>query len=278
MPVLVSSIGHAYEPCVVTVTPRMALSYAAAVGLSGSSYFDDAAAHFCAPPTWCVAAEWMLSGNPDNRRALGVTDDERVRAVHARQDTRFGDPIRVGDELVVSGRVDGVGATPAGARVTSVFELRRRDDMAAVARSEVDTIYRNVETDAGPVAPSEPFSFEPDHAIEKKIVFSEAFSHVYSECSGIWNPIHTERRVALAAGLPGVIVHGSALWAAVHVALDRDDVRIRRLAGRFSSMVMPGDALRLRLVGDYGEGFRFDVVNAQGRTVMSRGVADFDRR
>jgi acyl dehydratase len=150
--------------------------------------------------------------------------------------------------------------------------------MAAVARSEVDTIYRNVETDAGPVAPSEPFSFEPDHAIEKTIVFSEAFSHVYSECSGIWNPIHTERRAALAAGLPGVIVHGSALWAAVHVALDRDDVRIRRLAGRFSSMVMPGDALRMRLVGDYGEGFRFDVVNAQGRTVLSRGVADFDRR
>jgi acyl dehydratase len=37
--------------------------------------------------------------------------------------------------------------------------------------------------------------------------------HVHSECAGVWNPIHTERAVALAAGLPDIILHDTATWA-----------------------------------------------------------------
>ena len=45
-------------------------------------------------------------------------------------------------------------------------------------------------------------------------------AHVYTECAHIWNPVHTDRAVALAAGLPDLILHGSALVAlAVTVVL-----------------------------------------------------------
>src|SRR5215831_17990681 len=38
-------------------------------------------------------------------------------------------------------------------------------------------------------------------------------AHVYSECARIWNAIHTDRAAALAAGLPDIILHGTATLA-----------------------------------------------------------------
>ena len=55
--------------------------------------------------------------------------------------------------------------------------------------------------------------------------------HVYTECADIWNPIHTERKVALAAGLPDIILHGSAniliaLREVINRSLDGDPTRV----------------------------------------------------
>src|SRR6185436_4298785 len=64
-------------------------------------------------------------------------------------------------------------------------------------------------------------------------------AHVYTECARIWNPIHTDRKVALAAGLPDIILHGTATLAlAVSRLVDHylgaDPTRVTRLGGRFT--------------------------------------------
>ena len=38
-------------------------------------------------------------------------------------------------------------------------------------------------------------------------------AHVYSECARIWNPIHTDKKVARQAGLPDILLHGTASLA-----------------------------------------------------------------
>ena len=38
-------------------------------------------------------------------------------------------------------------------------------------------------------------------------------AHVYTECARIWNPIHTDVAYARAAGLPDIILHGTATLA-----------------------------------------------------------------
>ena len=68
-------------------------------------------------------------------------------------------------------------------------------------------------------------------------------AHVYTECARIWNPIHTDVAVARAAGLPGLILHGTATLAlAVSRVVARDlrratPARVREIAVRFTGMV-----------------------------------------
>ena len=55
---------------------------------------------------------------------------------------------------------------------------------------------------------------------------------------------------ATAAGLPDIILHGTATWALAGRELvarcaDRDPTRLRRLRGCFRAMVIPGTAIEL---------------------------------
>jgi acyl dehydratase len=67
-------------------------------------------------------------------------------------------------------------------------------------------------------------------------------AHTYTECARIWNPIHTDKAIARAAGLPDIILHGTATLAlAVSAALQRAGVDpaagIARIGCRFTGMV-----------------------------------------
>ena len=67
-------------------------------------------------------------------------------------------------------------------------------------------------------------------------------AHVYTECARIWNPIHTDRAVALGAGLPDIILHGTATLALAISQVLRQQPRgattlVRAVTARFGAMV-----------------------------------------
>lgn len=107
-------------------------------------------------------------------------------------------------------------------------------------------------------------------------------AHVYTECSRIWNPIHTDRAVALAAGLPDLILHGTSTMAKVastlvHLFSDNDPSRVQRIATRAlkANVFMPC-TLTLRVFAaehkDAQITVLWDVVNADQRQVITGGV------
>ncbi len=118
------------------------------------------------------------------------------------------------------------------------------------------------------------------------IAIPREMPHVYTECAAIWNPIHTERRVALAAGLPDIILHGTATWALAgqhilrHYA-DGDSRRLLRLRGRFRAMVVPGTTITLEhwprepaaTGAEPGSVVGFVVRNQDGDEAISDGAA-----
>ena len=74
---------------------------------------------------------------------------------------------------------------------------------------------------------------------------------VYSECSGIWNPIHTDPRAARLAGLPRPVLHGTAtlardVSALVEARLGGDPTRVARLGCRFTAPIAPATRDRRR--------------------------------
>merc|ERR1719203_342704 len=95
-----------------------------------------------------------------------------------------------------------------------------------------------------PPPPARPDSVDLSSPMQVfKLPVSAVEAHVYTECSRIWNPIHTDKAAALAAGLPDVILHGTATLAkAVSVLIkhyaESEPASVERVvAGSFGGMV-----------------------------------------
>ncbi len=287
MPLLSSAVGLELGPVSVTVTTRSMLAFAAAIGDTGDTTLDDADdRRFMASPCYVAALEWHLASAIDKSGPLGLSADEALREVHAGQDTQFRRAIRSGDRLQIKGTITGVRSSRAGAIVGSKTEISCTGTGETVATSRLTSIYRGVAVSGGDAALEQATDTVPAPAADGRgseradIAIPRSFPHIYTECSGIWNPIHSERRIALAAGLPDIIVHGTALWALagreiVNARAQGDPRRLGRLGGRFAAPVTPGTTLRILhcpSVAD-AEVIGFAVLNEHGEQAISAGIA-----
>jgi acyl dehydratase len=106
-------------------------------------------------------------------------------------------------------------------------------------------------------------------------------AHVYTECARIFNPIHTDRAVALGAGLPDIILHGTATMAMavsriVDGYLGGDGRRVRRLGGRFAAMVLMPSTLELVVTAAEDDAVFFHVLTENGQRAFDRAYVCFD--
>jgi acyl dehydratase len=284
MPVLTEALGSEYEPRTVEVTPRMLLAFAAGIGEVGVRTFDDRAEMFVASRCFCASLEWPVLSQGRRSSLLGLSQDEMRQGVHVEQDSTFHRLIRPGDRLTTEGRIVGISGTSAGALVQSKLLTTDLTDGAPVTTTWYRTIFRGVALagDGGITerSPACPGAADPlTNSVQ--IPIAREAAHVYTECSGIWNPIHSEHRVAVAAGLPGIILHGTAIWALAGRELVRhyaggDLERLLRLRARFRAPVIPGTVVTLHHgAASSGCDVRFAMHFEDGRIAASDGYASF---
>jgi acyl dehydratase len=280
-------VGVDLGACDFEVTTRPLLSFAAALGETAPAVFDDAAADFAAMPQFCVVPEWPWASAAERTGRLGLTPEEARRALHMGQDSTFHRPVRPGMRLRVSGQLVAVRASKAGAITVSRIETSDASTGDRCVTTYSSALFRGVPLEGEPrsiertaTAPSAA-GVDDARADVAEIAIPREFGHVYTECTGIWNPIHTERRVALAMGLPDIVLHGTATWAMAGRELSRlyggGQAALRRLAGSFRAMVIPGTAIRIehRLLPAASATVRFTVFNAAGETAVADGIAEF---
>ena len=291
MPISTAAAGRNLPSSERRITVRDALAYAAGIGDTCESVFDDArGGGIAAPPSYCVSLEWPVVSNGRGSRLLGGEADELVRGVHASQDSHFHRPIRPGDSLTTHGRYAGVRSTRAGTLLTTCLETVDGEGRPVVT-SWSRSIFRGVATEGGSVeieqAPEVPrLRLNGAGSSRAELLVPREMPHVYTECARIWNPIHTEREVALRAGLPDIILHGTATWAlagreVLRVYGDGDPLRLRRLYGRFTAMVIPGTRIAVEhapagTANGGGRQVAFRVLNEEGAEAVSQGVAVID--
>lgn len=275
------TVARTYE-----ITVRMAQAYAAGVGDFNPRYFnDDAPEGVLAPPCLVYSLQWNSRDMPGVYQGTAPP----IRGVHAATDLRWQRAIRAGDALTVQGRRIAIRQIPPGVYILTRYEMRDAagtlvatvDDGAIIRGARADG--ENVTLEETPPLPERAIAGEPAWTAE--IAIAREATHVYTECADIWNPIHTERRVALAAGLPDIIVQGSLTMALaarelVNRVVGGDPARLARLAGQFRAMVVPGSAVRVvcEEVAALPEGNSaafFEVLNAQGEPAVKDGVAVF---
>jgi acyl dehydratase len=284
MPIRAAAVGTRLEGRDALVSARQLLAYAAGVGETSDVFFDDAREDgIVGVPAFCVSLEWPVVRAPRGANAYGASGDELLRGVHASQDTLFHRPVRPGDRLRVEGTVASIRATRAGALVYTKLETRDAGSGAPVVTSWYGSVFRGVAVE-GEAAALEEVPTLPDGKLEDDperiaIPIAREAPHVYTECADIWNPIHTEREVALAAGLPDIILHGTATWAlaAREIVARRcggEPARLARLHGRFAAMVIPGTAISVELGAVRNGHVAFAARNAEGEAAITRGVAE----
>lgn len=284
MPFPARAVGAELPSIERDLTARQVLAFAAGVGADEPAFLDDAGEGFQALPFQCVSLEWpCLLGL---RAALGgLSAEEAVRGVHVAQDSEFHRSMRPGDRLRTSGQLVSARAVRAGVLTVVRLDTRCAQSGETVVTSWSSSIYRDValvgEAVALAIPPELPAGAAdplPGSAEAHRLPIAREAAHVYSACADIWNPIHTERRVALAAGLPDIILHGTATWALAGLTLLRryaecDGARLRRLSGRFTGMVIPGEAITVRHARGAEGLVRFEVLNEAGASAISQGVA-----
>jgi acyl dehydratase len=270
-------VGVTVGPIAHDIDARWLMAYAAGLGETDARYYDTLAPGGpAAHPLFPVCYEWpaMLA-----LRDRATHEEIAIRSVHATHDLTLHRPPRAGDTLYTTARVTGLAHRRAGTLMTV-----RQETVDAEGRPVSTTDYGSVYRDVGFEGEDSGFRPEargglemPAGAVKLPVAVPARLAHVYTECARIWNPIHTDVAVARAAGLPDIILHGTATLALAvsrvlgHLAVDPRAVR--RLSARFTGMVPLPSHLTLR-VGEAAEGktFLFDATGEDGALVLNDGA------
>jgi acyl dehydratase len=285
MPIESSLLGTATAPIATEVDARWTMAYAAGIGDDLPIYMDMRRPDgIVAHPLFPVCIEWPAACSIRHRARAKLSQDEAARGVHATQHMILHRPIRPPERLTTTAEIIGIERRRPGAYQVVKFETI--DDRGeSVCTTYSGNLYLRVEVhgaDRPANAPKTPeFSAAGNPRGEVTVPIAAGAAHVYTECARIWNPIHTDTAVAARAGLPGLILHGTATLA---MALSRiveaeaggDPARVAEIFARFGAMVLMPSEVVVRIHGrektDRGDAISFEVLSADGGRAIRDGV------
>lgn len=268
-------VGSAADPLAQAIDARWLMAYAAALGETDARYYDTRD-RLLAHPLFPVCYEWPAVVAA---REQSIPPEVYARVVHATHDLVLHRAPRAGETLHSTARVVGAEQRAPGAFVLTRIETH--DAQAKlVSVTGYGALYRGVVLEgADPaVVPDLEEAPAPQAPLPAagEVRVAANLAHVYTECARIWNPIHTDLAAARAAGLSGLILHGTATLAlSVSRALSAcgaDASRVRRVRCRFSGMVPMPSVLEVRARSD-GRRLLFETACA-GTLVLRRGAID----
>jgi acyl dehydratase len=268
-------VGTTVGPLAQVIDARWLMAYAAALGETDPRYFDTRGA-LVAHPLFPVCYEWPAAVAA---RDCAIPPEVYARVVHATHDLTIHRTPRAGETLLTTARIIGAVQRTPGAFAVTRMETR---DAAGnpVSVTDYGSLYRGVSLEgADPgmalALDEAPLPTAPLPSVGEVPVAAN-LAHVYTECARIWNPIHTDLAVARTAGLPGLILHGTATLALsvsrALAACAADAARLRRVRCRFAGMVPMPSRLEVRALRT-GPMLLFET-RCAGATVISRGAID----
>src|SRR5262249_13478437 len=269
-----SIVGSSTGPLTQTIAARWLMAYNAAL--------TDGLPRPVAHPLFAVCYEWPVSAA---LREQAIDAAIAPLSVHASHHLVIHRPPRAGDRLTTTGMVTAVLQRRSGALVTMNFATV--DDAGQpVTTTTYGSLYRGVtitDETGRPAAGGGARAAAGDKATPGEAAWTETVTvaanaaHVYTECARIWNPIHTDDAVARAAGLPGIILHGTATLALCITRIVSRDLRgdaagVHGVSVRFTGMVTPPSTFVLRVVRPTAHGIAFDAIDDHGRPILSQGA------
>lgn len=259
------------------VSDRWLVAFAAGVGDTRSAYFDvERPGGIVAHPIFAACLEWPLveMGAP----GIALTGTTLNRGLHVEQTSALHAPIRPGRVLTTTAELciaeQRSNAVHLATRFTTTDD---RERVVAVTRTHM--LYPGVRLSGeqlGVRRTSRP-AWTADR-LESIGAFyvDNTNAAVYTECSRIWNPIHTDPRVAKAAGLPGPVLHGTEVLARalsiITAQLPGAPTQISSVSCQFTAPVLPDTCLTVHASRPEDGLVHFEVLDRTGRPAISSGT------
>lgn len=286
MPISTSLVGTSVGPNITEIDARWAMAYAACLGDMLECYIDTRReGGIIAHPLFPVCAEWQIAGTLRAKHRITLSPIEASRGVHATQHMILHRPIRPPMKLSTTASIEGIEQRrPGPYEVVKYATVDEHGD--AVCTTYSGSIYREVAIDGDErpaLTPATPACAAPaaKPLAEFRIAVPPNAAHVYTECAHIWNPIHTDAEVAAKAGLPAIMLHGTATLALavskiIAAELSNQPQRIAEVYARFGAMVFMPSEVVVRIVGREQSASRpvifFEAISAEGGRAIRDGA------
>ena len=265
------------------LTSRFTMAYAAGINDANPAYFDDLReGGLNIHPGICFSLQWASRFRPDQKQNLRAAP----YGVHASTDLRIYRPFKPGEAITTQGRLVQKRQIRPGIYGVDRYRMTASNG-ELIAELDYNNITRGATLDGPDVIVEEELSLPqfPDVTGEPlwrtEIPIGLHAGQQYTECARIYNPIHTEPSVARAAGLPDIILHGSAtkamsLSAVVNQCFEGDATRVTRLCGQLRGMVLMNSVITVDgLAEEVVDGEKrvfFRTLNEQGQSAISNGI------
>jgi acyl dehydratase len=237
-----------------------------------------------APPVFAIVPAFQAGG----MAAMSVIPGELLGAIlHGEQDFHFHRPIEPG--MTLATRAAPIGARQRSSGVTVVSKSESRDSGGElVVEQYMTTFVRGAQgvEDVGDEAPGHRFDDalrDQAPAAEVSQTFDADQTYRYAEASGDPMQIHLDEEFAKSVGLPGIIIHGMCTMAftsraVIEQACPDDPARLRRLASRFASIVLPSQTITTR-IWEAGETdgrsrYAYETTSDAGAVAIKDGLAE----
>jgi len=230
-------------------------------------------------PTFVVMAGFNATGGASAMRSAGTWDPRML--VHGQQGITLHRPIPPAGEVELIDEITGIYDKGKGAVVASKAVATSTDDGQPLFETSSSAFIvgeGGFGGDRGPsanvnVAPDR----DPDHSVTYRTRPDQAL--IYRIC-GDRNPLHSDKQFSDVGGFPRPILHGLCTYgftgrALLHTLCGSDPARFKSMEGRFSSPVLPGEALTVNMWDTGAGSVTFQTVGDDGRVVFDNGGLTF---
>ena len=210
-------------------------------------------------------------------RSMGQFDPAML--VHAEQGLTLHRPLSPQGSIEVTSKITGIYDKGSGALVVSETTGRDTATGQLVVETRSGAFIRGeggFGGDRGPSGSWDKPDRAPDHTVTYQTRPEQALIY---RLSGDRNPLHSDPKFAARAGFERPILHGLCTYgftgrALLHTLCASDPARFRSMDARFTSPVLPGDALTVSMWVD-GDTATFRTAKADGTVVIDRGRFTF---
>ena len=283
MPINPDAVGAKSDPIEHSWTSKDALLYALGVGCGAVDPFAElefTTENSTGIDQQVLPTMGVVLGAGGNAAAGAIGPFNPAMLVHGEQSIELAGPIPVSGTVRSVGEVVGIYDKGKGAVVVLESVSTDTSSGATLFTTRSSMFIRGEGGwggDRGPSGPQNvPPDREPDHAVTYPTRIDQALIY---RLSGDRNPLHSDPKFAALGGFDRPILHGLCTYgftgrALLHSLCAGDPARFTSMEGRFSSPVMPGESLTVRIWID-GDSAVFQTCGDDGRVVLDGGRCGF---